>query len=158
MKKNELIIEVCIPHQMPAKAYIFPNRKDFAESMIEQAYRDDNRCWQEWTKQSAEDCFGADEVPAELAAAIAKHGTVIERDGKYMSVEDAGLEVDWAIETNGYDLNSHIILDGDEAIAFAMADAPRHQGCRARRLVKELLQAELDKSEWPKGWQICGDK
>lgn len=154
MKKNELIIEVCIPHQMPAKAYIFANREEFADAMIEQAHGDNHRNWQEWTKQSAEDCFGVDEVPAALAEAIAKNGTVIERNGQYLSVADAGLEVDWAIETNGYDYNAHIILDGEEAIAYALSGPEGHQKLRARRLVKELLVAELDKTEWPKKWQL----
>lgn len=152
MKKNEIVIEVCIPHQMPAKAYIYANREEFADAMIEQAHEDINRRWEEWTKESAEDCYGADEVPAALAEAIAKHGTVIERNGQYLSVADAGLEVDWAIETNGYDYNSHIILDGDDAIAFVLSGPEGHQKPRASRLVRELLVAELDSSELPADW------
>ena len=154
MKKNEIVIEVCIPHQMPAKAYIYANREEFSDAMIEQAHEDINRRWEKWTKQSAEDCYGADEVPADLAEALAKHGTVIERNGQYLSVDDAGLEVDWAIETNGYDYNSHIILDGEAAIAYALSGPEGHQKLRARRLVKELLMAELDKAEWPAEWRI----
>lgn len=155
MKKSEIVIEVCIPHQMPAKAYIFADREEFKDAMIEQARRDVNRNWQEWTAESAEDCYGKGEVPAKLTDALAMHGgKVIEKNGHYFSVEDAGFEVDWAIETNGYDFNAHVILDGAEAIAYAMSGPEGHQKLRARRLVKELLLSELDKSEWPAEWRI----
>jgi hypothetical protein len=96
MKKNELIIEVCIPHRMPAKAYIYADRDEFKDAMLECARQSDNyHCYHE-----------------------------------------------------------HLIFGGDEAIAYALSGPEGHQKLRARRLVRELLMAELDKTEWPKKWQI----
>lgn len=156
MKKAEMIIEVCIPHQMPPKVYAFYDQKEFSERIIEEAhgYTAGIHCWQEWTKQSAIDCWGEGEVPTELAALLETHEKIIERNGEYLTPEEAGLEVDWAIETVGRDYNSHRVMTGDEAIEMALGECKFHQGLKVRRMLRDILKAELDKIEWPKEWQI----
>ena len=155
MKKNEIVIEVCIPHRMPAKAYIFADREDFKDAMIERARQSDNYRWAEWTLEEAKAQYGENDIPPLLLAALEKNGgRVVERGFDYLAEKDAGNEVDYATDFNGMDYHGHLILGGDEAIAYVLSGPEGHQKPRARRLVKELLLAEIDRSELPADWIV----
>lgn len=112
-----IIVE--IPDQLPPNAWVADSDLD----IIVRADVDHGLVHKKWTLDEAIDCYGdKDEIPEDLAQALAKHEEVIEigdsADTEYYSIDEAESELESAKTAIAQDLPSCHFLTIDEAKTF----------------------------------------
>ena len=143
-----IIVE--IPHQLPAAAWIAWREKD----IISMAYESENMTYQEWTLDSALDCFGElEDIPGELIEILRAEGKALEfgyTDGSYtqwFNLEEAPNELDAAKEALFHDLSDGFVLSEEEARSF-ISDSNNiyrgHKCIEARIAVRKILSDYFD--------------
>jgi hypothetical protein len=147
--KNETIIEVCIPHQMPPKVLVFDNIESYYEAIIDEARSSDNYGYEIWTMADAVSNFGDEgEIPAELLGLLKKHGQAVEVNGRYLPAADAPAEIEWALDVANRDYNAAFILTLDEAAEYVEREnggwRKSHQGDKVRRMIMDILESEIE--------------
>jgi hypothetical protein len=147
--KNETIIEVCIPHQLPPKVSTWDSIESYREAVLNDAICSDMHSYQEWTMADAVTEFGGEsEVPAELLEMLKKHGKVVQVNNRYLPAADAPSETDWAFDVVNHDYNAAFILTLDEAAEYVEREKGgwrhSHQGDKVRRMILDILESEIE--------------
>ena len=138
-----IIVE--IPHQRPATAWVAWKEQD----IIKAAYEVENMTYQEWTLDSAHDCFGErDDIPEELLEVLDSGGKALEfaysdgADAQWLKIEDAPSELEAAKEALFHDLSTGLVLSEEEARIFVSDDNniySGHQHIKAQSAVRKIL-------------------
>ena len=114
---SEIII-IEVPHQRNPMVW---EAKD-EQHIIQMASEVHDFFYEEWTTQTAADCFDEDDIPRGLELILSEHGKAIctgyRQESEFYAPKDAPTEIDAAKEAIGHDLNSCHFLTIAEAKEF----------------------------------------
>ena len=112
------IIIIEVPHQRSPRVWVAKDE----QSIIQMAVKVENFAYEEWTMETAADCFDKDDIPRDLELILSEHGKAICtgycQESEFYAPKDAPTEIEAAKEAIGHDLNTCYFLTVTEAKEF----------------------------------------